>query len=85
MLHLVDIAGYMAAALTTVGYAPQAIKAYKTRQTKDISLWMYILMLLGILLWLIYGAFHLDWPIIFANVFTLFLVVPILILKIREK
>ena len=75
----------MAATLTTAGFVPQVVKVFKTRQTKDISLWMYVLMIVGITLWLIYGIFNGYWPIIIANAVTLLLVVPILVLKMNEK
>jgi MtN3 and saliva related transmembrane protein len=84
-MNFIEVAGYMAATLTTAGFVPQVIKAVKTKQTKDISLWMYILMIIGIILWLVYGIFNVYWPIIIANAVTLLLVVPILILKMNEK
>lgn len=84
-MNFIEIIGYMAAALTTAGFIPQVIKAYKTRQTKDISLWMYILLIVGIILWLIYGIFNRICPIIIANAVTLLLVIPILIFKIFEN
>ena len=82
---LSTLIGFLAATLTTAGFVPQAVKTYKTRQTKDISLWMYIILITGIILWLIYGIFNTDWPIIIANSITLLLVIPILILKIIYK
>ena len=84
-MNMVEIIGYMAAAITTAGFVPQVLMAYKTRQTKDISLWMYILLVVGFILWLIYGIFNCIWPIIIANTVTLTLVIPILILKVFEK
>lgn len=75
----------MAATLTTAGFIPQALKTYRTRQTKDISLWMYILLITGVALWLTYGILNTDWPVILANGVTLLLVIPILILKIIYK
>jgi len=80
-----SIIGFTAAILTTIGYFPQLIKAIKTKQTKDISLWMYILMVTGIISWLTYGLLKTDWPIIFANLTALLMVVPILVLKLIYK
>jgi MtN3 and saliva related transmembrane protein len=84
-MNWISVIGYCAAFMTTVGFFPQFIKAFKTRQTKDISMWMYIILITGIILWLIYGIYKNDWPIILANIITLMLVIPILILKIIYK
>lgn len=85
IMSIFSIIGFLAATLTTAAYIPQAIKAIKTKQTKDISLWMYVMMTIGILLWLLYGIFNNDWPIILANCVTILLVIPILIIKIVHK
>ena len=77
--------GLVAASLTTLAFLPQALKIFKTKQTKDISLGMYIVFVLGIILWLIYGIMINDLPIIFANILSLVLSSSILILKIRYK
>jgi MtN3 and saliva related transmembrane protein len=84
-MNWISFVGYCAAFMTTVGFVPQFIKAFKTKQTKDISLWMYIILITGIILWLVYGIFKTDWPIIIANSVTLLLVIPILILKLIFK
>lgn len=82
-MDLVEAIGYMAAIITTAGFVPQTVKAIKTRQTKDISLWMYIILLVGVVLWLLYGIFTNSWPIILANSVTILLVIPVLVLKIK--
>ena len=38
--------GYFAAICTTIAFIPQAIKVYKTKHTKDISLGMFLLLIL---------------------------------------
>ncbi|MDP4207933.1 MAG: SemiSWEET transporter [Bacteroidota bacterium] len=82
-MDFVEGIGYLAAIITTAGFVPQTVKAIKTRQTKDISLWMYIILLVGIILWLLYGIFTDSWPIILANGVTILLVIPVLVLKIK--
>jgi lactoylglutathione lyase len=68
---LIKIIGFGAAALTTVAYIPQAVKTWKTKSTRDISFWMFMLLFVGLILWLLYGIFLKDLPIILANAFTL--------------
>lgn len=75
--------GIAAAILTTAAYAPQAIHAWRTRSTKDVSLPMFLMMVSGILLWLIYGLLIGDLPLILANAMTLLLAGAILVAKIR--
>lgn len=74
-----------AALLTTAAFAPQAIKAWRTRSTKDVSLAMFALMVTGILLWLVYGILIEDAPLIVANGITLILAGAILVAKIRFR
>jgi MtN3 and saliva related transmembrane protein len=77
------IIGFCAATLTTIAFVPQAIRAWRTRHTRDISLPMYIIFTLGVLCWLIYGISLNSLPMILANSITLVLAVSILVLKIR--
>jgi MtN3 and saliva related transmembrane protein len=62
---------------------PQAIKVIRTRETKAISLIMYLMLAIGTLLWLIYGALIVSWPLIGANAVSFVLVVIILGMKLR--
>lgn len=75
--------GMAAALLTTAAYAPQAIKAWQSRSTKDVSLAMFTMMVTGITLWLIYGILINDIPLILANAVTLIFASAILVAKIR--
>ena len=50
---LVKYIGYFAAFCTTVAFFPQALKVWRTKSTKDISLNMFIIFTLGVFSWLI--------------------------------
>jgi MtN3 and saliva related transmembrane protein len=80
-----EIIGYMAASLTTLSFLPQAIKVIKTRDTKSISLIMYILFSIGVALWLLYGILLHNLPILIANAVTLALALVILYFKLSER
>jgi MtN3 and saliva related transmembrane protein len=80
----VTVIGLLAAFCTTLAYAPQAIKTWRTRSTADISLGMFSLMVVGIVFWLIYGVLIADLPLILANLVTLALAGTILVLKLRH-
>ena len=81
----IEIIGSVGAFCTTIAYLPQLIKIIKTRSVKDVSLNMYLVMLTGVTLWLIYGAFIKSWPLIAANAVTFIFVFAILILKRKWK
>ncbi|EPG75636.1 sugar efflux transporter for intercellular exchange [Leptospira fainei serovar Hurstbridge str. BUT 6] len=77
--------GYLASILTTISFVPQVVKVVLERKTRDISRNMYIVLSVGVGLWLAYGIIREDLPIILANAFTLFLTTTILYFKLKEK
>jgi MtN3 and saliva related transmembrane protein len=81
----VNLVGSLAATLTTLAFVPQAYRSYKTRDLSGISLPMYSIFTLGVALWLVYGLFLMNWPIIIANAITFALSAMILVLKIKER
>lgn len=82
---VVKIIGLLAATCTTVSFVPQAVKLIKTKDTKGISFLMYLIFTIGIFLWLLYGIFIKDLPIIVANSITFALAFTILSLKVKYK
>lgn len=76
--------GFAAAALTTVAFVPQALKALKSRDTHSLSLGMYVIFTCGVILWGVYGYLRRDWAMILANTITGVLALAILIAKIRN-
>jgi MtN3 and saliva related transmembrane protein len=75
--------GYLAGALTTISFLPQAWLSWKTRRTGGLSLGMYAIFTLGVFLWLGYGLLIGAWPVIIANSITLALAAFILALRLR--
>lgn len=82
-MEIITSLGLLAGALTTISFIPQVMKTWKFKETKDISLLMYIIFFTGILLWFSYGIFIGNTPIIVANGVSLILVFIVLSLKIR--
>ena len=83
-MNYITIIGLIAATLTTISFLPQAIKSWKTRSARDLSLGMFVTFCTGVLLWLIYGLLNQDVPIILSNAVTFVLALAILILKIKH-
>ena len=82
---IINYIGFFAAFCTTIAFLPQAIKVYKSKSTKDISLYMFLIFTIGVLSWLIYGIIISNLPVILANALTLALSLFILIYKLRYK
>ncbi len=80
-----DLLGYAAAFLTTSAFVPQVVQTLRTRDTRAISLGMYLLFSAGVALWGIYGILLAAWPIILANGVTLLLALVVLGYKLTES
>ena len=65
------IVGIIAATLTTLGFFPQALKIYRTRSSKDVSLHTLVQFLIGVVLWMFYGIHIKDIIVISANAVSL--------------
>lgn len=81
----ITILGIVAGMLTTGSFVPQVVKTIRTKDTKGLSLTMYLITCIGILLWLIYGTLLMNIPILAANSVTLVLAATILFLKLKYK
>ena len=75
--------GYLAATCTTLSFVPQAIKTIRSRDTRGISLWMYVVFTAGIACWFGYGVYLMSWPMILSNVVTFVLSSTILGMKLK--
>lgn len=80
-----DTLGFIAAALTTGSFLPQALLTLRTRDVSGISLGMYGAFTAGVAMWLAYGIALGVWPIVIANAVTLALSATILAVKIVEE
>lgn len=81
----VDILGYIAGTLVVISLLPQFIKSWTTKSTRDISLWRYIIYVVGLVLWVTYALLINNMPVLTMNLIGLILAVGILYLKIRYK
>jgi MtN3 and saliva related transmembrane protein len=79
-----ELVGAIAAALTTIAFVPQALRVLRTGDTKAISLAMYVMFVIGIALWEVYGLMIASRPVIVSNIITLALAIVILTQKIRH-
>lgn len=79
-----EMLGLAAAVLTTSSYLPQVIKIWRSGHARDVSLIMYLMMTLGISLWLTYGLLLHSLALIVANSSALTLTLSVLVLKAKD-
>jgi MtN3 and saliva related transmembrane protein len=77
--------GLLAGLLTTASLIPQALKIWKSKSAKDISLKMFAAFSVGVGLWLLYGILQKELPIIVWNAVSLVLAGAILAMKLRFR
>lgn len=85
MDFMITAIGLLAGTLTTIAFLPQVIKTWKTKSTRDVSLEMFVIFCSGVFLWIVYGAFIGDLPIVAANIVTLSLASTILFFKLKYR
>lgn len=78
----IGIIGLTAGFLTTVSFIPQIIKIAMTKQVKDLSLFTYLIMFTGVVLWLVYGLLIWEMPVIIANIVTIVLCAYVIVMKL---
>ncbi|WP_108681069.1 SemiSWEET transporter [Methyloceanibacter sp. wino2] len=73
----------IAATLTTIAFVPQALHIIRHKETRAISLQMYLVFATGVAFWLVFGLMLWNWPMILANIVTLALALTIVAMKLR--
>ena len=84
-MFAVSLLGYLAAAVSTASFLPQAWKIIKSRQTKDISFGMYFLTVTAFGLWLTFGILARQWPLVVSNSICFILSAFILVMKVLPQ
>jgi MtN3 and saliva related transmembrane protein len=82
-VSLETLVSAVAAILTTLAFVPQALHIIRSKETRAISLQMYVVFAIGVAFWLAFGVMIVNWPMIVANTITLGLAVAILAMKLR--
>ena len=77
-----DVLGLIATCFTTSSFVPQVVRTWKTRDVSGISLPTYVIITIGLALWLAYGLMKNDLPLIVANSVMVVLTFAISAMKI---
>ncbi len=83
-MDYIEATGLAAAFFITVANIPQAVKLVKTRSAISLSAPAYAMLFAGGVLWVLYGIFKNDFPIMLCNTISGGLCGFILIVKLTE-
>ena len=78
----IDILGLLCAMLTGILYIPQLVHMIKRKSTKDVSYLFLILTIFNSIMWVVYGFYENNIPIILSDIFIFLTSVIMLIVKI---
>jgi MtN3 and saliva related transmembrane protein len=81
----IEILGLVAGTITSITFLPQVVKIWQTKSAKDLSIMMLLLLMLGVVLWLIYGLVVMSAAIIYTNSMVLTMSLIMLYFKIKFK
>ncbi len=81
----IEILGLVAGTITSITFVPQVIKIWQTKSAKDLSTAMLLLLMLGVVLWLIYGLVVMSASIIYTNSMVLLMSLVMLYFKLKFK
>ena len=81
----IEIIGLLAAGFTTFAFVPQAFKIWKNRNAMGVSVLMYVIMLIGILIWIYYGFLIKSLAVITANIISALLQLFIIVFALINR
>ncbi len=81
MKHI-EIFGLAATCMTTASFVPQVWSTWKTRDVSGISLPTFLMLTVGLFMWLAYGFMINDLPLIVANAMMVVLTGAIVVMKL---
>ncbi len=79
------IIGVAASACTAASLIPQLTKVLKEKKAENVSLWMLLVLFVGLGLWVYYGILKADWIIIISNAFSFIINILLAIFAMKYK
>ena len=80
---MIGVLGTVAGMITVAAFLPQVARAWRTRQTRDLSLPAIMLLVMAGTLWIVYGALSRDWPVVATNSGMVVLNLALAVAKVR--
>ena len=81
--NFILLTGIAAGILTAAAMLPQVLKTLKTKDAKNVSPSMLIILICGVILWFFYGLLKNDLPIMLTNGFSALINIVMLVLRWR--
>ena len=76
-----ELLGLLAGGITSIGFLPQLVRGYRTKKLDDVSMFMPVVLAIGMMLWFIYGYFLWAFAIMIANAFGLSCCIILIFMK----
>ncbi|MBA2627723.1 MAG: hypothetical protein H0U85_06900 [Gemmatimonadales bacterium] len=76
--ELAAAVGTMSGVITVLSFVPQAVRAWRSHRTKDLSAGTFILLVVQAAGWTTYGVLLQEYPLIWTNICVLLLTLAIL-------
>lgn len=77
--------GLVAGILTSIAALPQLLKLIREKHAEDISITMFVVLLVGLALWTWYGFLRDDMPLIITNALSFAINAAVVVFSIRYK
>jgi MtN3 and saliva related transmembrane protein len=81
---LATLVGTVSGVITVLSFIPQAVRAWRTKQTQDLSMGTFILLVVQAVGWTTYGVLLAQKPIIYTNSLVLLITLSILAAKLKH-
>lgn len=84
-MSFIDSLGLIAGGLTTGSLVPQLVRIIKLKSTADISLGMFLMSFLGLICWVICGAYLKSMALVISSSLSVIMVFIIILYKLKYK
>lgn len=84
-MDFAKLVGIISGLLTSISMLPQFFKLVKTKESKNISMGMLLVLLTGVAGWIYYGFLRNDWIIVVTNAFALLVNFVTMLLSIKYR
>ncbi len=82
---MADLIGYIAACFTTFSLLPQILRIWRLKEARDVSLFLPLMIVVGSVLWSVYGILIGSVPVIAANGIALVIALITVFFTIRYR
>jgi len=84
-MNSAELFGWLASIFTTIIFLPQLIKAFKTKMTKDISMWMLIISIVGNGFWFAHASLTTNSPLLVCSSLIILICIILILFKYSNE